>query len=209
MAIKEILFIITIVVIQISTLQSQEIFIDERDNQGYKVVEIGNLLWFAENLNYKTIDSECYNSDSTNCEKYGRLYSYYESENVCPVEWRLPNRKDVKKLKREMKSKTFESIVDKVDWETKEADIGTNELGLSIKPGGRKYDKEFIPKENNGNPFFGKGISASFWMGGENHNNPRHWHINHFGGSQKMKVHKHGKPPEGAKLSILCVKESK
>lgn len=203
--------ILTILILSTITenLKGQDVFVDTRDNQSYEVVEIDDLSWFAENLNYKTSDSECYESDSANCEKYGRLYTFYESEKACPVEWRLPNKKDIKKLKQEMQSKTFESIVNKEDWETKEADIGTNELGLSIKPGGRKHDKEYIPEENNGNLFFGKGISASFWMGGENHKNPRHWHINHFGGSQKMKVHKHGKPPKGAKLSILCVKDIK
>lgn len=204
---KRTLFLILILSTISGSLKAQDIFVDKRDQQNYEVVQIGDLVWFAENLNFKTLNSECYESDATNCEKYGRLYTFYESEKACPTEWRLPTKKDIKKLKRAMKSKTFESIINKEDWTTKEADIGTNELGLSIKPGGRKYDKKYIPKENNGNPFSGKGISASFWMGQEKRKNPRHWHINHFGGSQKMKVHKHGKPPKGAKLSILCVKD--
>jgi uncharacterized protein (TIGR02145 family) len=205
---KRTLSIFIILIAIIMNMKGQDTFIDKRDNQNYTVIKIDDLLWFAESLNYKTSDSECYELDSINCKKYGRLYTYYEAKKVCPNEWRLPTKKDIKKLKREMKSKTFESIINKEDWDTSEADIGNNQLGLSIKPGGRKYDDKYIPKENEGNPFFGKGISASFWLGSENYKNPRHWHINHFGGSQKMKVHKHGKPPKGAKLSILCVKDS-
>lgn len=188
-------------------LQGQNTFVDERDDQAYDVVKIGNLNWFAENLNYAALDSECYNLELANCEKYGRLYTYYEAEKVCPSQWRLPTKKDIKSLKQEMNSKTFESIVKKEDWDTEEADIGTNELGLSIKPGGRKFDKDYIPPENEGKFYFGKGISASFWMGNEKHKNASHWHINHFGGSQKMKVHSHGKPPAGAKFSVLCVQD--
>jgi len=201
------LIVVTITTI-LGTAKGQNIYVDERDNQNYNIVQIGDLIWFAENLNYNSSDSECYESNPANCEKYGRLYTYYESEEVCPVNWRLPAKKDIKNLRQAMKSKTFESIINKEDWKTKEADIGTNTLGLSIKPGGRKFDEEkgLPPWIKSENVFFGIGISASFWMGGEKQKNPRHWHINHFGGSQKMKVHKHGKPSKGAKLSILCVK---
>ena len=184
----------------------QDVLIDPRDQQEYKIVQIGETLWFAENLNFTTAESECYEGVELNCEKYGRLYTYYEASNVCPDTWRLPYKQNIKDLKRRMKSKSFASIINKQDWNTDEADIATNRLGLSIKPGGRKYDAQYIPKSCEGDPFFGLGISASFWLGGEKSTNPKHWHVNHFGGSQKTKTHKHGKPPNGAKLSVLCIK---
>lgn len=54
-----------------------EIFTEPRDGNQYKTVKLkdGNI-WMAENLRFKIKASWCYGDDPTNCEKYGRLYTW-------------------------------------------------------------------------------------------------------------------------------------
>lgn len=81
-------------------------FIDERDNQTYRYVKIGDQVWMAENLNYETdSNSYCYEDDPDNCNVYGRLYnklvaldgSFHSSaipsgiQGLCPSGWHLPS----------------------------------------------------------------------------------------------------------------------
>ena len=75
-----------------------ESFTDPRDGQAYKIVQIGNVTWFAQNLNYEVDGSVCPEGDSRNCDKYGRLYTWEVAQNVCPEGWLLPDSLDFARL---------------------------------------------------------------------------------------------------------------
>ena len=83
--------------------------------QTYKTIGIGAQTWMAENLNYATDGSWCYNNSADSCAKYGRLYTWstamdsattgcgYDKtcaaskekvRGVCPPGWHLPSRDD-------------------------------------------------------------------------------------------------------------------
>jgi uncharacterized protein (TIGR02145 family) len=116
---------------------------DMRDGKIYKTVKIGELVWMAENLNYKpeTGNSWCYNDSDSYCNKYGRLYTWEAATSVCQlIGWRLPTRADWKELVSAVGGSLIAGrklLKVKNGWNDNGND--TDEYGFSALPGGIRF----------------------------------------------------------------------
>ncbi len=114
---------------------------DERDNQTYKTIQIGTQTWMAENLNYETDNSWCYDNDPGNCNTYGRLYDWDTARKACPDGWHLPSDAEWTTLTDFLgginvaggKMKSTSNL-----WDAPNTDA-TNESGWSGLPGGYRH----------------------------------------------------------------------
>ena len=84
---------------------------DERDGQKYRTVVIGKQTWMAENLNYRTEGSYCYDDDELTCFQYGRLYKWEPATGACPAGWHLPSNKEILDLKIELSHEVYNDSV--------------------------------------------------------------------------------------------------
>jgi uncharacterized protein (TIGR02145 family) len=72
-------------------------FIDQRDNNKYGVVKVGNQVWMTDNLRYNSGECVSFKCDPSN-DSRGRLYNWDDAKESVPQYWRLPSKSDYNKL---------------------------------------------------------------------------------------------------------------
>ena len=152
---KSLLMTIAILIIALSSLaQETGTFTDPRDGKTYKTVKIGTQTWMAENLNFKTSDSWCYDDSISNCATYGRLYTWDVAKKACPVGWHLPETEEWTTLTDYLGGVDYAGVKLKeagtVHWARPNAGA-RNSSGFSALPGGyRNYEDKFLWINNTG-----------------------------------------------------------
>ena len=158
---------------------------DFRNRQTYKIVKIGSQTWMAENLNFETDSSFCYNNDESNCSKYGRLYKWAaavgksESEcgygntcslpsgniqGVCPNGWHLPSRAEWETLFDSVGGLSTAGLLLKSISGWSNSGNGTDAFGFSALPAGNRYYVDTGHYYDND-----EGRTAFFWSSTEHH----------------------------------------
>jgi len=161
---RTILFIILCFLTNCS--QKKNEFTDSRDGKTYKTVTIGTQTWMAENLNYQMPDSWCYDDSLSNCDKYGRLYTWEAAKNACPAGWHLPSEEEWRILERHLGMTADETEIflmrgegmgtklkSESDWELdKKGNSDYNVTGFNALPSGYRYfyDGSFTNKGKRG-----------------------------------------------------------
>lgn len=143
---------------------------DYRDGKTYKTVNIGNQTWMAENLNYDynvgSAKSYCYNNKQSNCEDYGRLYTWAAAidsaalfsksakgcgigddkcwmmppiQGVCPEGWHVPTSAELQILVNIAKKtqSSFKALLATAGWNRN--GYGTDDFSFSLFPAGLRY----------------------------------------------------------------------
>jgi uncharacterized protein (TIGR02145 family) len=106
-------------------------------------VQIGEQVWMAQNLNYKSDTlSFCYRNDSLNCLQWGRLYTWEKALTVCPDGWRLPDTSDYFDLLKYVDENNGDYNVGKGLKSGRYNMFGLSGLlGSGYSPGGDAFDK--------------------------------------------------------------------
>ena len=158
--------------------------VDDRDGQTYRTVQIGDQVWMAENLNFETDESVCYNDSVEYCDKYGRLYTWaaamdsagmwttngkgcgyretcsptYPVRGVCPEGWHLPSKAEWETLFNAVGGESTAGKVLKSTSGWDDNGNGTDTFGFSALPAGNR---------DYGGSYNGEGDDAHFWSSTE------------------------------------------
>ena len=134
--------------------------VDDRNGQIYKTVKIDDQWWMAENLNFKTDSSFCFDHEERNCTMYGRLYTWAAASSACPSGWHLPSVTEFENLFTAVGGSSTGGLKLKATSSWYDGGNGTDDFGFSaISTGIMDYDMNYHFREGN---------NAFFWSSSEN-----------------------------------------
>ena len=169
------------------------VFVDERDGNKYKMFNVGSDIWMAENLRYADSAAStnlagnmwCPDGEASKCEQFGPLYSwtaarniseeysekiygkdFYKVQGVCPEGFRLPRKEDWLYLK-----KVAEKYADTYSvTENLRSPEGWESWGSNIliyNPDWYGIDLQPAGRRNIEGGFLESGLFAFFWTADE------------------------------------------
>ena len=194
---------------------------DERDGQTYRTAQVGFLVWMAENLNFKTANSSCFNDSAEYCEKYGRIYTWADAvdsvgewssngkgcgygvkclmkkpvRGICPEGWHLPDSLEWTDLFYGTGYSTVAGVMLKSTSGWKDDGNGTDDYGFSALPTGFRDYEGVYGYESYG---------AYYWSSTESYNNTAYY-ANFNYGKEDGRLYSYY---ENGGYSVRCLRDS-
>jgi len=178
-------------------------FKDTRDGQTYKWVRLKDgKKWMAENLNYEISDSSwCYDDKSSNCVKYGRLYTWQAAKRACPSGWRLPTDDEWWKL-ASYYGKACNSHSGQAKKES--SDCGKAAYKALVIGGDSRFSVLFGGRFNSNDGFNRLGTHGGYWTISLDQSSSDAWYY-YFRGSLKSLYR--GNEDKSLGFSCRCLKD--
>lgn len=185
---------------------------DERDGKTYQTIQVDETLWLAENMKYKTENSEEHSFSNTDIPLDGYYYPHDEVPQVCPPEYRIPNSQDWEiymKYLFDLKNIPSSSISPNQSNKKGKEYKGAMFAGDSFKP---FEEPNPLHLQGDGHTQAGQMVaigSMNIWMKYENSTDPNyHLHLDKDGyGIHTHKHHITTKKKKLRKFSVRCVKD--
>lgn len=153
-----------------SAQQASPLLKDSRDGQTYATVQIGNQIWMAQNLNFKTAKSVCYSES-----RYGCVYTWADAmalpercnkescasqtedrnhRGICPEGWHVPSYNEWNQLVERLggDKAAGKHLKSKTEWKNEN---GTDTYGFNVLPTG------------GANEYQEMGYGTTFWTASE------------------------------------------
>lgn len=183
-------YVFFLMTVMLAVSACSDSFTDERDGQSYDIVQIGDQIWLAENLNFSgivdvdavsngaanpnvdeanpnvsaTLATFCPDGDNRNCKKYGRLYTWEAAQKSCPEGWRLPSKDDFEKLLKFVGGQKSEPQMTSSEvWTAAGAALKSTSGWFKKGNGTDAVHFNALPAGYKGDKFDGIGGYAYFW----------------------------------------------
>ena len=134
------------------TINSDSVLTDREGNRYLLKRMSDNLLWMTNNLKLNTKNSFCYDNIESNCQQFGRLYTWEAATEVCSLlgeGWRLPTNREWKRLAELYAAPATDSIeIRKTSYQSllQGGNVGSN----AVLGGGRRSSLEFARLQAHG-----------------------------------------------------------
>jgi len=186
--------------------QKVDYYNDLRDGNSYKIIQIGNLLWFQDDLLFKTKGSYCASKSAKNICSESNYYPITELNEVCPKGWRVPTFEDWTVTYNTL----FHEMNQPVEFDTITVDQ-QNTAMVKMKSTGEllsslEFGKDYRWVEGN---HLKKG-SYTIWVRHESLGHDR-FHVHYGGNSFVQHHHEHhimDKPKKQRRFCVRCVKDA-
>lgn len=209
--------------------EASAILCDLRDGKRYRTVKIGTQVWMAQNLNFATEGSWCYENKESNCERNGRLYTWVAAlalpevfltasaldslsvlrRGVCPEGWHIPANDEMKQLYSFVRKSLRDKQGNLVEGVGSSLKMKTGwEESDEAPAGSDRFGFSAVPSgyRNANGEFDYLGEDGNFWVAAES-SDPTHapyWNL-YFANEDFLGVYNNGK---SFAYSVRCLKDS-